>query len=100
MPSAALAGSALPPVGATADPDPFVVPPPPPVATETADPAEPSADLDDVPQPVASAPVARATAPIPARTAKPAGKNVSADCKTPFIIDSKGVKIPKMHCLK
>ncbi len=31
-------------------------------------------------------------------SAKPRGKK-PADCAQPFVIDSQGVKIPKLHCL-
>jgi serine/threonine-protein kinase len=82
-----------PPVATSTDPDPFVVPPPPPVATESAA----AIDADD-PPPAASA--SHGAPSIPVRTVRPSGdKNKPADCKTPFIIDSKGVKIPKLHCL-
>jgi serine/threonine protein kinase len=98
----ALSGPSAPPPTASAttgtplaaSADPIMIPPPPPPAFES---AAPVADEEPAPPPASASQV---TAPIPVRTAKPAAKGKPADCKTPFIIDSKGVKIPKMHCLQ
>jgi len=86
--TAASAAPAEPPI-----PDPFIIPPPPPVAAPPEPAAETVADIDEPPATASSAPAAAA---VPVK-AKP--KSKAADCKTPFTVDAKGVKIPKMHCL-
>ncbi|MBX3233760.1 MAG: serine/threonine protein kinase [Labilithrix sp.] len=77
---------------------------PPPEPAPTLEPP-PALDLPpEPPEPAPSVAVAPAPAPAPAPrpTPPPLGsgkKRKPADCAQPFVIDSKGVKIPKLHCL-
>jgi len=75
-------------------------PPPPPTTIIAPPPPSQTAALELEPEPTATAAAATATTTvrkIAPRSSAPKGK--PADCAQPFIIDSKGVKIPKMHCL-
>ncbi|MBX3221889.1 MAG: serine/threonine protein kinase [Labilithrix sp.] len=73
-------------------------PPAPPAPAPTLDEptAEPVAELDPEPPP-AAAPTAT-HAPPPAGSVR--RKKPVDDCAQPFVVDAKGVRIPKLHCLK
>jgi hypothetical protein len=71
--------------------------PPDPVTIPAADPSAAAAAPGDSAHAAASASASpHGGAPV-ARPRHTGGK--PADCAQPFIIDSKGVRIPKMHCL-
>ncbi|MCW5837200.1 MAG: hypothetical protein KIS78_32700, partial [Labilithrix sp.] len=57
---------------------------------------EPEAETEPAPPPVA--PPAAAPPPPPAASAR--RKKPVDDCSQPFVVDAKGVRIPKIHCLK
>ncbi len=82
------------------------VPPPPPTTVVAPPPPPPAPTAVEEPEPVQTADIElpASSAPPPPVVHKPrphgsAPKGKPADCAQPFIIDSKGVKIPKMHCL-
>lgn len=75
------------------------VPPEPASALDEPAPArdpEPEAETEPAPPPVA--PPAAAPTPPPAASAR--RKKPVDDCSQPFVVDAKGVRIPKIHCLK
>ncbi|MBX3218490.1 MAG: protein kinase, partial [Labilithrix sp.] len=87
-----------------------VVEPPSTVVQAPPAPPEPAPALDEPaperdPEPVAAPepappPVAAPTTTTPPPATSARRKKPADDCSQPFVVDAKGVRIPKIHCLK
>ena len=78
-------------------PEELASPEPPTPAPEP----DPAPELDPIPETIElpSSPVTAAQQPLPAASATKK-KKPADDCAQPFVVDAKGVRIPKIHCLK